>query len=97
MCKKTRSDFRKNGNGYAYHISWCKAHASKAKKPAKTTTKPAKTSAKPTRTRLPNYAKAWVATYKAELAKGVGHIKALIRATKAHGKLTTTQVRKALA
>ena len=90
MCKKTRSDFRKNGNGYAYHISWCKAHASKAKKPAKTTTKP-------TRTRLPNYAKAWVATYKAELAKGVGHIKALIRATKAHGKLTTTQVRKALA
>jgi len=90
MCKKTRSDFRKNGNGYAYHISWCKAHASKAKKPAKT-------SAKPTRTRLPNYAKAWVATYKAELAKGVGHIKALIRATKAHGKLTSAQVRKALA
>jgi len=90
MCKKTRSDFRKNGNGYAYHISWCKAHASKAKKPATTTTKP-------TRTRLPNYAKAWVATYKAERAKGVGHIKALIRATKAHGKLTSAQVRKALA
>ena len=97
MCKKTRSDFRKNGNGYAFHISWCKAHASKAKKPAKTTTKTAKTSAKPTRTRLPNYAKAWVATYKAERAKGVGHIKALIRATKAHVLLTTAQVRKALA
>ena len=91
MCKKTRSDFRKNGNGYAYHVTWCKAHTS-ADTPAST---PA-TKAKPVR--LPRYAKAWVRTYKAEIAKdGIGHVKALIRATKAHGKLTTAQVRKALA